>query len=62
MSIWKITLIKMQWLGWDNVGVDVVRPVTKLLEERFQYILEHSSGSDNEERLNSQEKFWEKNG
>lgn len=40
----------------------MVRRVAKLLEERIQSTLQQGGGSENEEKLKSQEKFWEKNG
>lgn len=40
--------------------MDVISPVTKLLEEGIQCILGQGSASENEEKL-SQERFGEKN-
>lgn len=41
-------------IGW---GVDVVRLVIKLLEERILCTLKQGSGNENDENLKSQEKL-----
>lgn len=41
--------------------MDVISPVTKLLEEGIQCTLGQGSANENEEKLKNQERFGEKN-